>query len=154
MYTPSLPLATYPKQATYSSVKNDAFDTITYFLKVEPLILEDIMSPLPRITYDTKTGVGFTNNISFQLKSDQKEFIILPKLIKRAGKPISRETILESLGYPNGNVDILKSWSSDTIYLTELAKSLRKKIKIKSEYLVINLGSLTLRAVIVPTKVP
>lgn len=114
---------------------------VSLFTKISKPAIQQVDMSLPTIYFDINSGIGYTNEKRFKLKNNQVDFRVFGELFKRVKRPLSREKILKL-----GNCTTT-STTLQTSYINELAKRIRKKVKLNTEFLVLNNGSITLRAI-------
>lgn len=157
-YAPNKKQPTNPMHADFSSAPNDTYDKLVYVLSVDRnKITAAVQKIFARISYNENTGIGLVNGVRFKFKDDQAEFFVFPKLFERIGETLERETVLRLSHYQKEDGVDLKSvlliknpkrktssYISETYFINELVKKIRKMTGLNTDQLVNNNGNLTL----------
>ena len=124
---------------------------------IKPMRLpETEIERLPKISYDSVSGIGYVNDKRFKFKDDQPEYKIFEKLYKRIGKKLLRKKVLKIMGIQNEEPFLKEpKWIrqkkkdtevTDTYRINEIVKKIRKRTELTPDELVNNNGNLILRA--------
>lgn len=118
-----------------------------------------IVNSTPNIQYNKETGIGYVNNKKgrFKFKNDQPDFFVFSELYKNINKSVIKKRVLELSKYDGGiKIDnsITKlnknqkrkssNTTSETYFINNLAKKMRKRTKLNVDHIVNNNGDLTL----------
>ncbi len=100
---------------------------------------------LPKIKYNSQTGVGQVNNKKFKFKDHQPEYRVFKLLYERMNKKVLRyEILLATHFYEDGEDQNPARKISETNDINEVTKKIREKTGLNTEQLVNNNGNLTL----------
>jgi len=156
-YAPNKRQSTNPMHADFSSAPNTTYSRLVYFLLVNKKKFTEISQRVfAAIYYNKNTGIGFVNDKRFKFKDDQAEFFVFPQLWKKIGKTLERERVLELSNYKQTSdekfsVLIAKNskrktsfYISQTYFINELVKKIRRMTGLNTNQLANNNGNLTL----------
>jgi len=156
-YAPNKRQSTNPMLPDFISPPNNTYNKLVYFLSIDRKRITVVRQKFfARIYYDAHTGIGFVNGERFKFKDDQSDFFVFPELYERIGKTLERKKVLELSNYSktgNENLSDLNnknpkrkppSYISETYFINELVKKIRKMTGLNTNQLVNNNGNLTL----------
>lgn len=97
------------------------------------------------IDYNQETGIGHAGSKKFKLKSNHPAYEVFKMLYNRINRNISRNDVLVAGRFYEDYQEPDPARKSDeTLFINEIAKTIREKTGLNTEQLVNNAGSLTL----------
>ena len=120
----------------------------------------NLIDPIPNVFYTKSTGIGHANGKRFQFKNYQPEFFVFAELYENMGEPLKRASVLTLSKYKSGDFEGNKieqdsmmgrktleesaGHASETLFINDLAKKIRKRTGLSKDFLVQSMGDLTL----------
>lgn len=100
---------------------------------------------LPRISYNSVTGIGSVDGKPFKFKDHQPEFRVFELLFNKINEKIIRYDVLVATHFYEDGEDINKNKKTlETANINNVAKRIRKITGLSTEQLILNNGNLTL----------